>query len=252
MVTNRNPVVRIIVLLLAVLLFLFESNASENTELVIISAIHGAHNDHPGYNYRTLHALVDSYEPDFVGVEIRPEDINSGAKYLENNYPREMVELSLQYGNKAFGFDWLGESIEGEKIPTGYWNTLRIKQLSKAMNNDHTFLEREPKELAELIEIQSKIIEEATPSSMNNGSYGQICREIDALEAEWYGGTQYMEIIEFNRKRDSKIGENVIAFIESHKGNRIVLVMGADHRTFAIENIRNHFDNSVAILPISN
>jgi len=240
------------VLLASIILLLFSltSNAIEKTELVIISAMHGAHNNHPTFDYKTLYNLVDSFEPDFVGIEIRQEDIKSDPEYLKNNYPKEMVELSLNYKSNVFGFDWLGESIEGMQIPNGYWSDLKIKKLSKAMNKDNGFLNKEPKELSKLRRLQSIIIKQATPSSLNNGEYGRICREIDKLQGAWYKGSQYFEIIEFDKKRDTRIGHSIIQFIEQHQGSRIVLVMGADHRTFAIENIDNHFGNRVKILSI--
>ena len=63
-------------------------------------------------------------------------------------------------------------------------------------------------------------------------------------------GSKYEEIIAFNRVRDEEIAGNITRFIERHKGSRIVLVMGADHRTFAVEAIRQRFGESVRLVDI--
>lgn len=240
---------RILVLSISLFLPLY-CKAAGTTELFVISALHGAHKDHPTYDYQTLYSLVDSFEPDYVGVEIRQEDIKAKKQYLQKNYPKEMVELANRYKSKAFGFDWLGEGIEGVEIPDNYWADLEVKKLAKEMSQDNYFLSKEPKELGVQRELQSKIIEQATPYSLNNGEYGKICREIDKLEEVWFSGSKYAEIIDFNKKRDERIGDSIIKFIEQHKGKRIVLVMGADHRTFAVEHIKEYFESDVQILPI--
>jgi hypothetical protein len=241
-----------IMMLLAVMIsFSVKTYATEKTEVVFISALHGAHKNHPSYDYDTLYKLVDAYNPDFVGVEIRPEDINAETSYLQSNYPHEMIELNQQYKHKVFGFDWLGDTIEGVEIPGDYWKNLQVKKLMNAMGNDDAFLAREPKELDELKTMQAKIVEQATPYSLNNGDYGKLCRQIDKLEEVWFSGTPYTEIISFNQKRDEKIASNIVTFIKQHRGSRIVLVMGADHRTFAVENIQKQLAENIIILPVN-
>lgn len=238
---------------LLVLLFLLICNqtyAQEKTEVVVIAALHGMHKDHPGYDYDDLYELVDSYNPGFVGVEIRPEDIQQDEKYLRKNYPREMVDLTIKYQEQAFGFDWLGESIKGVPIPELYWNDLKVIQLQKELGQNNELQNIKPKEIERINQRQQEIIKMATPSSINNGEYGKLCREIDALEAAWLNNTKFKEIIDFNRRRDAEIGNNIIDFIKTHKGSRIVLIMGADHRTYAIENINQYFGEEVVVLKI--
>ena len=237
-------------LLLFVLLFSLNCKASKVTELVIISAMHGAHKNHPTYNYNVLYNLVDSFEPDYVGVEIRQEDITGNNNYLQKNYPKEMVELVKRHNAHVFGFDWLGESIEGIKIPENYWLNMKVKKLGKEMNRDSDFLNKKPIELKKQRELQTKIIEQATPYSINNGGYGEICRVIDDFYDLWFKDSKYIGIIQFDKQRDKEIGLNIIKFIEQHRGKRIVMVMGADHRTFAVENINKHFKGNVKILSI--
>jgi len=236
---------------MAILVLFGKSHATSQTEVVVIASMHGAHKNHAGYNYETLYSIVQSFKPDFVGVEIRSEDINSDLSYLKSNYPAEMIELSQRYKGKAFGFNWLGHEIENQSIPSDYWKNLRVIQLSKELDADIEVLKLQPKKLSELKKVQEDIIRSATPARLHNGKYGEVCREIDSLEEQWLKNTRYTEIQRFNRTRDAEIGKNIIKFIEHNRGKRIALVLGADHRTFAVENITKHFGEQVLITPIT-
>ncbi len=249
----RQPRIQLSAVLLASLAWsslAFGEDDSTPSEVLLISTLHGAHKDHPTFDYEVLYRVVELFEPDFVGVEVRPEDMGRPTEYLLRNYPTEMIELARRYGSeRSFGFDWLGEEIAGAAIPDGYWKTSRIKQLSAAMDADEEMLKKRPAALDTLIAEQAEIVREATTSSLADGRYGELCRQIDRLEDEWYEGTPYEYLAEFNRLRDDKIGENINHWIAEHPGKRVVLVMGADHRTFALENIEARFGNEVKIVP---
>lgn len=239
----------------AIIILLLSSNsiqATEKTEVVVISALHGMHNNHPHYNYEDLYALVESYNPDYVGVEIRAEDIHKDQSYLLKNYPKEMVELQQRYQSRVFGFDWLGDSIQGRPIPENYWKDLVVLKLQRALTNDKTIMDRKPDAIETYQLRQQEMIEQGSIESIHNGEYGALCRLIDELEADWLRGTPYQEIIEFNVKRDQEIGNNIISFLRKHEGSRVVLVMGADHRTFAHEKIIMDMKDRVEILAVNN
>lgn len=225
--------------------------AIERTEVAVIAAMHGAHKNHASYDYESLFTLVESYRPDYVGVEIRPEDINADKDYLASYYPYEMAELSQRYKNNVFGFDWLGDEIKGKPIPNGYFKNLSVLSLTNALYADDAMLEKRPKQLEALEKLQETLIDKATAASFNDGKYGQLCREIDTLETLWLKDTPYAEIQQFHQTRDNEIGQHLISYIEKNKGKRIVVVLGADHRTFAVENLVKHFADQVTILPVA-
>jgi hypothetical protein len=151
----------------------------------------------------------------------------------------------------VFGVDWLGKGIVGQPIPEGYFANLDVLKLSAALNDDQAQNTSKPDQIAALENQQGQLIELATPASLADGRYGQMCREIDRLERLWLTGTDYEDILDFNQQRDAKIGANIMAFLESNRGKRVVLVLGADHRTFAVEAIREHFGSQVKILPVT-
>lgn len=224
---------------------------TDKTELLIVSALHSAHEGHRTFDYDDLFTLVRDFDPDYVGVEIRPEDIGMSRTYLSSNYPREMVELAHQYQGRAFGFDWLGHEIAGTLIPESYFEDMRITKLSAELADDEAMMARKPKHIAQLEREQSKIIAGATPSSLADGRYGALCRQIDELEQSWLADSRYEEIVAFNRRRDEEIARNLVRFIDSHPGSRIIVVLGADHRTFAVEAVLERFAEAVRMVDVS-
>jgi hypothetical protein len=228
------------------------ANGSEagKTKLLFVSSLHSAHEHHAAFDYDELYSLVQGFEPDFVGVEIRPEDIGMSRAYLSSNYPREMVELAHRYQERAFGFDWLGHEIAGVPIPETYFKDLPTTKLSAELDNDEVMMASKPEQIARFEAEQWKIIAGATPASLTDGHYGALCRQIDELEQNWLSGSKYEEILAFDRLREAEIARNLIRFIERHPGKRIIAVMGADHRTFAVEAVVQHFARDVEMLDI--
>jgi hypothetical protein len=192
------------------------------TEVIVIPSMHGAHKNHGTYDYEVLFSLVNSLEADFVGVEIRPEDIGRDRTYLSANYPYEMTELAGRYPGRVFGVDWLGSTIVGESIPEGYFANLNVLKLSAALNDDEVQNTSKPGEIAVLENRQSHLIEQATPAALADGRYGEMSREIDRLERAWLSGTIYEDLLDFNQQRDAEIGGNIIAFMERNRGSRVV------------------------------
>lgn len=238
-------------LLLTALVAAEPASQTIQTELLIVSSLHSAHKNHATFDYDDLYTLVQDFDPDYVGVEIRAEDIGMSRAYLLSNYPREMVELAHQYQGRAFGFDWLGREIAGRPIPESYFKEMRIAKLSAELAADEAMTARKPEQIAQLEQQQAEIVAAATPSSLADGRYGALCRQIDKLEKDWLAGSRYEEIVAFNRLRDEEISRNLIRFIDSHPEERIVVVLGADHRTFALEAVRERFAEAVRIFEVS-
>jgi len=146
------------------------------TTILAIASLHGLHKDNPTFSYNRLFEVVDKFEPDFVGVEIRQEDIGADEAYLSRNYPYEMVELSKRYEGRCFGFDWLGDDIAGKPIPENYWKEISAyKKLERQLGEDPDF--QDTPLLEELFNQQMDIATTATPSSLVDGRYGEVTKQ---------------------------------------------------------------------------
>lgn len=60
------------------------------TEVIILGVIHEIYKD-------DVLEFIEEYNPDVIGVEIRPEDINSSKEYLHISYPSEMIEIVYRF-----------------------------------------------------------------------------------------------------------------------------------------------------------
>lgn len=215
-------------------------------EVAVISAMHGFHRDHPGYDYEALYALVATYEPDLVGVEIRAEDMDQPEDYLARNYPSEMIELAGAYGENAFGFDWLGPELEGRAVPENWWSEQSaLKALERAYSSDADFADPEGDALDAR---QVDILRAATAESLHDGRYDAVTREKYARLRERLAGTQYEALAEFYAERDRRIAEAVLDTALAHPGQTVVVVTGADHRAALID--RLSAEPRIRLLPV--
>ena len=211
--------------------------------LLTVASMHQFHKDHPSFDYDRLFQVIDKFQPDHVGVEIRPEDIGADETYLSRNYPFEMIELSKRYGDdQCFGFDWLGEDIAGQPIPDNYWKEISVqKKLERELGDDPDFQETPLPD--NLYNQQMDILKTATPASLIDGRYGAVTKQYYQAVDELLRGTKYEAISQFREKRDQEIGKHMVNFIREHPGSRIALVMGANHHVLAMETFSKEFAN---------
>ena len=217
----------------------------KTTTIMAVASMHQFHKDHPTFDYDKLFQVIGQFQPDYVGVEIRPEDIGTNEVYLRKNYPFEMVKLSTAYDNdRCFGFDWLGEDIAGQPIPNNYWKDISIyKRLERELSDDASMISNKlAVELDNLFEQQMDILKTATAASLIDGRYGIITKRYYQVSDDLLRGTKYELISEFRRRRDQEIGKNIVNFIYKHLGTRIAVVMGANHHVYALEALSNSLE----------
>lgn len=219
------------------------------SEVLVVASMHGLHRTSTTYGYDRLYDLVARFRPDLVGVEIRQEDLARPEDYLGRNYPLEMRELARRYGNRAFGFDWLGEDLAGRPVPEDYWREQSpIKRLERELAAETG---RDSGRLDTIRAEQNAVIEGATPASLNDGRYDRLTaayhEELDRLLA----GGRYAPLSAFYRERDRRIGENVAAAIAANPGRRFVIVTGADHRGFLVAALEARFGERIRVVPVT-
>jgi hypothetical protein len=215
-------------LILALLAPPLGASPAAKSPLTVVATLHGLHAKSPRYSYATLYSLVKCLQPDYVGVEIRPEDLTRPEPYLEANYPREMIALAAEWKARAFGFDWLGDDVAGAPIPADWWaKGSPVKQLERALDGDRRYQDS----LLDSITAREKaILADATPENVNGPLYGDLNDRYYARLAYLLAGSPYQAVPEFYARRDYRLALNVAAFVKGHEGSRIVIVTGADHR----------------------
>lgn len=218
------------------------------SEVMVVATMHGLHQTSPTYSYEDLYRLIASFGPDFVGVEIRAEDISRPDQYLASNYPVEMIALARRYGEHAFGFDWLGGDLAGRPVPAGWWkNDSPIKQLERELDADPDF---QSDTLDAIQQRQQAILEGASAASLNDGRYDAATEEYYGAFGDMVAGSRYARLAFFYAERDRRIAEAVASFISAHPGKRVVVVLGADHRGAVADHLAERFGSTIHLVPV--
>ena len=218
------------------------------TQVMVVASIHQLHENHPHYDYDALYALVRAFEPDWVGVEIRPEDMALPGAEKAQVYAPEMIALADEWGGRAFGFDWLGQELQGRPLaPQWFGEVMRFKQAEQRLAADPQF--RDP-QIEAIGAAQQVILADGAAAALNDGRYDQLQRDFDqALAARLVDGP-YQIVSDFRRARDAEIGRNIVSALRARPGERVVLVMGAAHRAFAVDAIERELGDAVRIVPV--
>lgn len=220
----------------------------EPTPVMVIAAIHSAHKEHPRYSYDDLFDAVSSFSPDVVAVEIRQEDLGEDADYLERNYPFEMVELARRYSPRVRGIDWLGEELEGRRVPERWWQDRSwVKRLERERSED---LSAGTPRADALQKQQRSIRGVASAASLNDGRYDSISRAYYRVLAEELAGTSYARLVAFYAERDRRIARSVRQVVENNPGRRIAFVVGADHRASVVDELARLPSQSLLVVPV--
>ena len=61
------------------------------TTILAVASMHRFHKDHPTFDYEKLFQVIADFHPNYVGVEIRPEDVD---RRSFRNAPRCRAELA--------------------------------------------------------------------------------------------------------------------------------------------------------------
>ena len=240
-------------ILFIICILLWASCVVYETEVAICSSIHGLHKSNTNYTYEHLFNYIHDFNPDIIGVEIRQEDIDSSTTYLKNYYPFEMYEILEQNKSKmVLGTDWLGTSIKGKPIPQNYFNNLEVIQLSNKANADSIFQTSLVK-LNKIAELKDNITKNSSIAELNDGRYDALNSQYYELLDSLYLGTPYQRIAEFYKMRDTKITERILEIVDQNRGKKMIFILGADHRSHAIESFIKMYKNepNVKLLSIN-
>ena len=222
------------------------TNTINKTEIMILGTLHGLHRNNEAYSFDDIFSIIEQFNPDAAGVEIRSEDIDQPKEYLSKYYPYEMIETKSRFGSRipVHGFDWLGDEIKGRLIPDGYFQKHQVEILEAEFEADtipqKAYFEK-------LDHDRMLLVTNKTAQECNDGRYDASGEDYYAQFAAAFAGTKYQLITDFYRKRDENIGRNIISIIEQNEGKKIIFLMGMDHRVFAIKNIRAKFGDGIRI-----
>ncbi|MBS3807680.1 MAG: hypothetical protein KGY60_09270 [Bacteroidales bacterium] len=193
------------------------------TEVLVLGTIHSSHAKNPNYSYENVIHILDAYQPEAVCVEIRPRD------FRKNPSLREM-ELASIYG--------LANNIP--VYPIDWWRGNARHERREYVKTDE-YLQK--KAQAEQLRKESRIIQhfEQANGSWHHFRYKKGYRWWNGKEYNDYHTQGYRISMEvygdhcmnlYYRTRNDSMMALIDEAIASHRGERIVVVTGAEHKHY--------------------
>ncbi|MFC5272343.1 hypothetical protein [Adhaeribacter terreus] len=224
-------------------------------EVQVLATIHKFHLSNPNYPYAKVTQLIQTFNPDIIAIEIRPEDLKEDTTYLKQFYPLEMRQVLKDFPlEKVRGIDWYGEEMRGKKMPSDVFKNEqtelgKIKKLEREMNRDSLVIPRLAP-LAELGKQQAELARTAPPAVLSNGQYDELTRNFYEVLDEAVKDTRYETYTNFNRRRDEIITENIVNLVQENPGKRIIVLLGANHRNRAINALEKMPTDKVRLVSV--
>ena len=228
---------------------------AEPVQIQVLATLHKFHLTNPNYSYEKVTQLIKKFDPDIIAVEIRLEDLQEDSTYLAQFYPLEMRQVLKDFPReKVRGLDWYGNEAAGKTMAPGVFKNEqtelgKIKKLERELNQD-SVLAPKLMSVAALGKKQAALAKVSSPAKLNNGEYDKITDAFyQNLEAATHG-TRYQTYTDFNRLRDQIITENIVELVKENPGKRIIILVGANHRSRAVKVLQQLPSDKVKLVPV--
>ena len=227
------------------LLTLFIScSDGEPSKVMVVPTIHGAHERNTNYTYEDLFALIRKYDPDVIGIEIRPEDMQENNDYLDPFYPAEMMMVKDSFPDKVVGLDFYGESVRGklmdpDKITDTTTELGRFIQVQREMASDSILQEQYRKtDIPKLAEEQRRMALNYSVNEFMKGEYDSITERYYRILDSLLKNTAYEQgFTELNTQRDVEITRNSLKLVRNNPGEKVLILVGANHRSRLVDSL---------------
>lgn len=222
----------------------FACNSTKETDVLVLSAIHSNHELNKNYSYDDLFATITKYDPEVIGIEIRPEDMEQGNKYLDPFYPAEMMMVKDSFPAKVVGLDFYREQTRGKLLAVDMFKDSahemgRIVDLQRKMSADSDLIKRQEEiGLPALQNEQLRMANNYSAAEMISGEYDSITSRYYVLLDSVLTGTAYEDWERFNTNRDVQIRKNALEIVANNKGKKILILVGANHRYRLVDSLR--------------
>lgn len=222
-------------LLIACLLSCFTMQAQEQNDnkVLLLPALHRLHLTNKNYSYDSLQRVIRRFHPDIIAIEMRPEDLKMDTFYLQKNYPYEMIMMRYWFPKTdIIGIDWVGNDIEGQRIPPNYWKEISmIKQYERTLQQD-TVYARKCKACDSLNTERMLLLQSLSLKQLLRSNDSMLTTRYYECMADQLRGSIHERMLDFYDERNGEILKNVKTILRQHKKKRIVILTGDDHYIF--------------------
>jgi pheromone shutdown protein TraB len=222
------------------------------TEVVILGALHAYHKTNPNYSLETVRDIILACKPQAILVELPPSfdgeptvvngRLTGDFGKSEERWASQQAAIKLDIPIYPFDMDRRREV----RRETGYW-----KRLEEVNKNYVAWVEAEQKQLSDLYAMEQHsqhllkcilcLAEKGSPEIVNSEVLDSLKRASDSLQpvfkklmAEHPEKAHFAREFDFIREhwkhRDECMVEKIKHYARKHQGQRIIVVVGAEHR----------------------
>ncbi len=197
---------------------------SQHSQVLVVGTIHQRHSINENYCYEHILYILETFDPDVICVEIRPEE------FREKLYLKEMVLATiygLERGKDVYPIDWWTEGNSQEERKK-YMETAEYSEKNKQLedltdkNDIIRSFKRKFGEWNDFSRIQDY-------SFFNGKEYNDFKNEAYAISVHVYGDHCMNG---FWQTRNLNMFIRIKKVIEENKGKRVIVLTGADHKYF--------------------
>jgi tetratricopeptide (TPR) repeat protein len=222
------------ILLISIFIVLVSWNSGKTQNKVDVLVVGTIHNQHAvsNFTYNDILKVLQTYKPDLICVEIRPEDFRT------KTYLREMM-LATQYGDlngiKVEPIDWYDDKNSDRVLRD---SLSRLDHYKKLLALEDSLQKIDP-EIQKFQKIYGEDIYNNKQLDLmfwNGKDYNNIVRLSYKISLEVYGDSPFnLHYLTRNRNMLHLINDA----ITRHNSHRLIVLTGGEHKSF--------FDDSLSV-----
>jgi tetratricopeptide (TPR) repeat protein len=239
---------KVICLFLVLFLVISCKNAKKDSiNVLTLGTIHSRHlNSH--YSYGDILNILNSYKPDLICVEIRPED------FRKKIYLYEMM-LAATFGDinkiQVVPIDWWDEKNNDRTIRDSLSKTDKYINLIKvcdSLEKNDVFLKKFNDKFGDVYKNNDLDI-----NFWNGKEYNDQVRESYKISVSVFGDSPFnLHYVTRNRRMLNNIRQG----IEKYKAKKAIILCGAEHKSFFDDSLQTDKKMTIVnlndILPLKN
>lgn len=236
---------KIFIALTFLFICLLNSLFAQKTELLILPTIHAGHKNNKNYTFQHIRNIIKNFNPDIIGLEIRPEDMDRDTNYLKTFYNPEMILFRNEFsGIKKIGIDFMGSDFEGMALPENFMKENigefgKFRATNQKLMLDSNIVNARIKEgLTSIGKTRSEMLGTLSANQLMDGKYDLLTENFTEIQTKILKNTSYQFYDNFQIARDQRIADNIKSIALKNKGKRIIVLTGANHHNRAVKEVK--------------
>lgn len=226
---NNSKIITALMILIASFILACNQNKNKQkgyTQILVVGTIHGNHSSNPNYSYHDLLNIIGTFNPEVICVEI------PSSYFRKRSYLYEMM-LATIYGldnkKEVYPIDWWSPGDDRAKrnefMKTAEYEASEKRIIELVESN--SVMQNFTNKYGSMDDIWTE--NKKSYTFFNGNDYNDYVKEMYAVSMAVYGDGPMNLSYE---TRNSNMLELINDAIKEHKGKRIIVLTGAEHKHY--------------------